>query len=172
MKTNMKSRKGFTLLEILLVIAAIGILAAIVIVAINPQRQLAQTRNAQRRSDVNTISNAISQAVIAGESYMTSIEFQTGSPAATQSYVFGFNQGDPANPTAPIAECNTATANINAAPSAVVTGLTGRYLAEVPEAPQAGECFIVQRTTSINDGGRIQVSAPGAEQDETIEVVR
>lgn len=60
-RCNMKKSSGFTLLEILLVVAAIAILAGIVIVAINPAKQLAETRDAQRRSDVNTISSAVAQ---------------------------------------------------------------------------------------------------------------
>lgn len=64
-----KNLRGFTLLEILLVIAAIGILAAIVIVAINPQRQLAQVRNSARQSDVNTLHKALEQYLIDEGSY-------------------------------------------------------------------------------------------------------
>ena len=57
----MKNRKGFTLLEILLVVAALAILAGIVILAINPTKQLGETRDAQRNSDVNAILNAVYQ---------------------------------------------------------------------------------------------------------------
>lgn len=60
-KISKNTQSGFTLLEILLVVAAIGILAGIVIFAINPGKQLADTRNAQRKVDVNTILNAIHQ---------------------------------------------------------------------------------------------------------------
>ncbi len=59
MKT--KYKKGFTLIEILLVMGIIAILAAVVIVAINPARQFAQARNSQRTSNVFSILNAVSQ---------------------------------------------------------------------------------------------------------------
>ena len=60
-KTVSKSNRGFTLIEILVVIGLIAILAAIVLVAINPARQFAQARNTQRTSNVETILNALGQ---------------------------------------------------------------------------------------------------------------
>jgi type IV pilus assembly protein PilA len=65
------AKKGFTLIEILIVIGIIAILAAIVIIAINPAKQFAQARNTQRESGVNTILNAIGQNVADNKGVLT-----------------------------------------------------------------------------------------------------
>ena len=54
-----KHDKGFTLLEALLVVAAIGVLTTIVILAINPARQLADFRDSKRVANVRTILDGI-----------------------------------------------------------------------------------------------------------------
>ncbi len=56
---NNKNKKGFTLIELLIVIGIIAILAAAVIIAINPGRQFEQARNATRWSHMNSIVNAV-----------------------------------------------------------------------------------------------------------------
>jgi prepilin-type N-terminal cleavage/methylation domain-containing protein len=58
---NTKVAKGFTLIEILVVIGLIAVLATIVLIAINPARQFAQANNTQRESNVNAVLNAIGQ---------------------------------------------------------------------------------------------------------------
>lgn len=57
----MGNKRGFTLIEILLTMGIVSILMAIVIIAINPARQFAQSNNTKRRSDVSAILNAIGQ---------------------------------------------------------------------------------------------------------------
>jgi len=62
--------KGFTLVELLIVIAIIGVLAVVVLVAINPVEQLAKTRDAGRISTVTQVGHAI-------QAYYTSHATQT-----------------------------------------------------------------------------------------------
>lgn len=55
-----QKQKGFTLIEILVVIAILGILAVVTLVALNPVKRFQDARNSRRREDVNAVLQAVS----------------------------------------------------------------------------------------------------------------
>jgi type IV pilus assembly protein PilA len=141
-------KKSFTLLEILLVVALLSILAGIVILAINPSKQLAQTRNAQRSVDTNTILNAV---------YQYSVDNDGNLPASittTQTEICKTG-GDCSG----LIDLSVLTAN-------------EEYLVSIPFDPTEdspnGAGYEIKK--SVN--GRVTVAAPDAELGETISVTR
>ncbi len=75
-------QEGFTLIEILVVIGIIAILAVIVLIAINPARQFALSRNTQRTSNVNAILNAVGQRMADNKGVFTGTGCTTDIPTA------------------------------------------------------------------------------------------
>jgi type IV pilus assembly protein PilA len=132
------SHKGFTLIELLLVIGIIAILASIVIVAINPTKQLGDARNAQRKSDVNTILSAVYQYAIDNDGSLPS-----GITTTSKEI------------------CATNSTDCDAAIDLDV--LTGAYLVRMPRDPQAASATGTNYWIMENANGRITVSAPGVE---------
>ena len=140
--------KGFTLLEILLVVAAIAILAGIVIIAINPTKQLGDTRIAQRSSDVNTILNAV---------YQYALDNNGTLPASIT--------------TTPTAICSTGGTCTGLIDLTVLT-TAEKYLVTIPRDPQTPTGNSVGYTIMKTANGRVTVAAPAAEQAKVITVSR
>lgn len=51
--------RGFTLIELLVVVSILGVLAAAIVIAINPAKRNKQARDATRKSDIGQIANAL-----------------------------------------------------------------------------------------------------------------
>ena len=57
-------KKGFTLLELLIVIGILAILATVLIAVINPAELLRRARDTQRLSDLDALRSAISLFIV------------------------------------------------------------------------------------------------------------
>jgi len=158
MKLQMKSKNqgGFTLLEILLVVAAIAILAGIVILALNPNKQLADTRNAQRRADVNTVLSAVYQFAIDNDgSLPSSIATSSGCSGVSTNEIC---QSD-ATSCSGLIDLTDLTTN-------------EEYLTAIPSDPTGSSTNGAGYHIAQSTNGRVTVCAPDAEQGATIEVTR
>ncbi|RJR30119.1 type II secretion system protein [Candidatus Microgenomates bacterium] len=160
--------RGFTLIELLVVIGIIGILAAVVLVAVNPGRQFAQARDTQRRSDLLQITNAIYQFAAEHDGNLpdtdgvdaTSNFPQTPTCIGNGTSTCATNAGDGGT----YAGCSGMTSfNLAAATDEAGTEIIApTYIADVPTDPSGGTvadtgyCISVDTTT-----GRVTASALG-----------
>ena len=143
----MHKQKGFTLIELLVVLGIIAILAAIVIIAVNPARQFAISRNTVREANINTILSA---------TWQYAIDNQGNLPAA----ITGTSNEI----------CKTGASDCSSFVDLSVLTVDGKYVVKIPEDPTTntgnGTGYFIQKMTN----GRLKVTAPNAELEKVIEV--
>lgn len=65
------NKKGFTLIELMVVIAVIAVLAGALMMAINPQSIVQKSRDAKRMQDIETLAKALNLALAESEITLT-----------------------------------------------------------------------------------------------------
>lgn len=142
--------RGFTLIEVLLVVVIIAILSGIVIIAVNPARQIAQTNNAQRDSDVRALLDAVHQYSIDNRGVLPTAITTTATVVGS-----GGTQVD------------------------ICSLLVPTYVSAMPFDPTSATASYTDCTTydtgytiATDVNGRVTVAAPNAELAATVSVTR
>lgn len=154
-----RQQKGFTLIEILVVVGILTILLAITLIALNPGKHFADARNTQRSSDVSAILDAVYQYQAANSGSLP--------PSLSTVTTTAANIGD-------------GIGDIN-----VCADLVPNYIADLPLDPASGTqtpstgavCSATDYDTGYTiaksaTGSRFTIAAPSAESGATISVTR
>lgn len=159
-----RTNKGFTLVELLLVIAIIAILAGVVFVALDPATRLKDARDSVRQSDIGEIVSAVKLNQIDNDGdYLTAIESLT----AGSVYMIGaaLSGCDDQN-----AYCDTSVGSDTACVS-LSTFVSDGYLGEVPISPDGDGTWtssVTGYTLTKNTSGTITLRA--CESENTTEI--
>ena len=145
MKNFTKNRKGFTLIELIIVIAIIAILAAAIFVAIDPAQKLNSSRNEQRLSDITNILDRV-------------VEYQVDNSGAHYTTIAALTPGE----YSVIGTCTSgATCSTQATQSACInlTAIGSNYLATIPKDPKAETAADTDYYLMIDEKGAVTVGA-------------
>ncbi|MFA6520798.1 MAG: hypothetical protein WCT53_00200 [Candidatus Gracilibacteria bacterium] len=148
MKTLFKNKPGFTLTEVLLGILSIVILVALAVLAIDPGKMLGDTRNAERKSNVNLILSVVSQ--YNAENKKTQIAIPEKSTEI----------------------CKTGATSCSGLIDLTALTTSGKYLKSIPVDPLGSSGNGTGYFISKSVDGHTTVFAPHAEQDMLITATR
>jgi len=167
---RVEKNKGFTLIELLIVIGVLGILAGIILVAVDPAKRLRQARDARRSSEVNAILNAILNYTVdnvgtiptAIDSNATNVQqLGTSVTCGVACPDKGVTTGQPVD----------ACADLDA-------DLVDEYIAEIPIDPKGSDdtnTYTASRTgyyVQKTGNGRIEVGSCNPEETASISIKR
>jgi prepilin-type N-terminal cleavage/methylation domain-containing protein len=175
MKNNFKlgRRKGFTLVELLIVIAIIAILAAVVFVALDPLTRFQDARDSSRWSDVTSILSAVKiDQVDNGGTTVYGVRFDTSAAAVGAGTEYHISAATTTS------GCNTNCPNVAASDDCVNIQdlVTEGYLVALPISPTASTTAWTSTYTGYyltsNTGGSITIAACSPENTASISVTR
>lgn len=152
-------KKGFTLIEILLVVAILSVLLVVVFASLNPAQRLEDTRNARRWNDVNQILTAIHECIVDNDGSLTTCGLTDDN--TPREIVNG------AITTGCDAVCSVAADEC----SNMATLVTQNYLSSLPKDPIAPADNHTSYSVTVNSG-IVTISSCGAEGTEVISVAR
>lgn len=154
-------QKGFTLIELIIVIAIIALLAAATFVAVNPAKRIGDANNAQRWADISAIADA----------WQTYTADNTGSTVTTVTngvtYAIATTTG--------ITHSDVCTATDTTAMLDLSGLVSGGYVGQIPTEPTwtyASEGGNTQYYFYTDSTGAVRVGACETYDSATIRVIR